>query len=129
MTIGSVLIRGRRAAEMLMTDTATITRAGASTFNPTTGQLTPTSTTVHTGPCNVRMPAAVEIERLFGEEQVTATRLVACFPHDVTGIELGDVVTVTESEDVDLVGVPLRVVALPRRSHVIYKGFACEVIE
>lgn len=117
-----------------MTDTATITRAGASTFNSTTGQLTPTSTTIHTGPCNVRMPIAVEVERLFGEEQVTATRLIACFPHDVSGIEIGDVVTVTVSEDADLVGtasrvVALRVVAIPRRSHVIYKGFGCEVIE
>jgi hypothetical protein len=112
-----------------MTDTATITRGAVPTFDPNTGLETGSATTVHSGPCMVKMPTAVEVERLFGEEQVTATRFIAVFPHDVTGVQVDDVVTVTDSEDADLLAVQLKVVAVPRRSHTLYKGFGCEVVE
>jgi hypothetical protein len=123
----------RRQAASLLTDTATVTRGGgAPTLNTTTGILTPAAgTTVYTGLCRVRQPGGVdsEAERLFGEQQVTATRYIVDFAHDVTGVEVDDVVTVTDTADADLLGRSFRVLTVPAITYQLYKGFPCEVIE
>lgn len=129
--IAEVLPELRSEAESLMVDTAMITRPGGEpTFDPSTGELTPAAgTTIYEGPCRLRQPTASEAELLFGDEQLTRSRFVACFPHDVTGVQIGDVVTVTESDDPDVLLRSFRVASIPLATFTLYKGFPVEVVE
>lgn len=113
-----------------MVDTGTITRAGVPVFNSTTGVYTPgTPTTVHTGPCRLRQPTTTETEVLFGEEQVTELRFIACFPWNVFGVRIGDVIALSSSADTDANNRTYRVVSIPSATFVLYKGFGVVVVE
>ena len=130
MSARSAAERGRRAAARLMVDTATISRAGTSSFDASTGLLTATaSTVVHTGPCRLRSAASIDAAVVFGEEQVVRSAFVACFPHDVVDVHVGDVITITESDDADVFDRSFRVTSVPMLTYSLYKGFPCEVIE
>lgn len=113
----------------MMADTGTVRRPGAQVFNASTGSSSATMTQVYAGRCWIRQASAVEREVLFGETQVTTTRFMACFPHSVTGVRVGDVVTVSASDDADVVGRSFRVLAIPASTYPLYKGFPCEVVE
>lgn len=113
----------------MMVDTGTVRRPGQQVLNAATGTSSASSTLVYSGRCWIRQASAVEREVLFGEEQVTTTRFMACFPHSVTGVRVGDIVTVTASDDVDVLGRSFRVLAIPMSTYPLYKGFACEVVE
>ncbi len=130
MSVLTAVERGRRAAANLMIDVATVTRpGGAPVFDLNTGLLTPAAgTVIHEGPCRLRQPSATESDTLFGEQQVTLSRFIAVFPHDVAGIEIDDVITLTESADVDMIGVEFKVMMVPLSTFVIYKGYPCEVV-
>lgn len=119
----------REASESLMVDTATIWRQGPSVFDPATGLLTDSRTAIHSGPCRIRPATAEEATHQFGEQQVTTSRHIACFPHDVTGVRVGDVIEVTASDDIDLIGTSLRITATPVLTFVLYRGFPVEVVE
>ncbi len=130
MSVLTAVERGRRAAANLMLDTAVVTRPGGSpTFNAITGVLVPSvGTVVHTGPCRLRQPTPQESEVLFGEQQVSIARFIAVFPHDVTGIDIDDVITLTTSADPDVIGFEYRVTAVPRSTFTIHKSYACEAV-
>lgn len=49
-----LLAQGRAAAEALMVDTCTIRRVTGTTTNTTTGVVTPTYSTVYSGPCKLQ---------------------------------------------------------------------------
>lgn len=121
----------RLQAESMMVDRADIVRsAGVPVFNPATGLLESSETTVYTDrPCWLRMPTTMETERLFGEEQVTTTRYVACFAYDTFGVQIGDVIRLTECEDVDALLREYRVVVTPTRTVGVLKNFGCETVE
>jgi hypothetical protein len=127
----SATLQGRLAAEALMVDTAVVSRpGGAAVLNATTGILTPAAaTTVHTGPCRMRQPTAFEAEVQFGEEQVTTSRFIACFPNDVTGLAIDDVVMITVSDDADMLNRRFRVLAISLGTYVLYKGYPVESVE
>lgn len=137
MSLGDAVVHAipdlRQAAESLMVDTATITRPGADTFNSATGQIeSGAGTVVYTGPCRMRQPTGIaEAEILFGEQQVTRQRFVACFEHTVTGVQIDDIITITESADADTLaaGRQFRVTGVPMSTFTLYKGFPCEVVE
>lgn len=116
-----------------MTDTGMITRPGdgEAELDPETGALTPPDpeTVQDEGPCRVRMPTTIEMNRLFGEEDVSITRYVAVFPWDSSVAQIGDLVTITESDDPSLLGAPFRVVLIPRMTHLMYRAYGCEVVE
>lgn len=130
MSVLATVDRGRVAAERLMVDEATVSRPGEPTFNPDTGLLEPASSTVlYSGKCRLRQPSAQETQVLFGEQQTTTTRFIACFPHDADGFEIGDIVTFTESHDPDVLAASLQIMAVPIATFTIYKGYPCEVAE
>ncbi len=114
-----------------MVDTGRISRPGGDpVFDPVTGLLTPAAgSVVHEGPCRLRMPTAVETNVLFGEQDVTKSRFVACFPAEVTGVEIGDVVTLIESDDADALNREFQVVSVPAMTFVVYRAFGCESVE
>ena len=123
--------RGRRLAEDLMVDRVTITRAGATTFDPTSGLLSSTPTTVETDvPCRVRVPTTAEASTLFGEEQVTVTRYIACIPFDAgDDLAVYDVLVVDESVSCDLVGRRFRILSLPSTTFTLYRMIPCQLVE
>lgn len=131
MTAPTAVQRGRRAAQALMVDTATVTRPGGrGTVDTSTGLLTPQDgAQIYDGPCRVRQPSAQESESLFGEEQVTTSRFVACFPHDATGFAIDDIITLIDTQDPDALGRPLRITAVPSATFTMYKGYPAEAVE
>ena len=120
----------RSSAESLMVDTVTVTRPGADTFNPATGLLTAAAgTTIYEGPGRLRLPTAQESDVMFGEEQLTRYRFVACLPHDTTGVQIGDVLTITKSGDPDVVQRSYTITAVHLSTFTMYKAYGCEVLE
>lgn len=114
MTLASavtdVLPTLRAEAEAAMPDTCTITRSGGEpVFDPNTGTYTPAApSTVYTGRCRVQAKADEVVAA--GDQPVTLRRFTASLPVATSGIEVDDVLTVTDSADADLVGLSLRVV-------------------
>lgn len=131
MTAAEVATRGQALAESLMTDTCTITRAGAGerTFNATTNSYTdPADTTVYTGACRVK-PSALSgnTTAQAGEREVSLWPYSVSIPFAETA-ELDDVVTVTASADPSLVGRTLRVRSVARGTYLTARRLDCEEV-
>jgi hypothetical protein len=102
MTATSTAVRGRRLAESIMVDTCTITRPGSDsgTFDPDTGETVPSArTTVYTGKCRSRSREVLSRVAEMGGQAVTTSAYVVSIPVTTTGVEVGDMVTVTASND------------------------------
>lgn len=104
-----VLAAGRAFLPASLADACVIEHpTGASTRNPTTGEVVKTYVTVYTGPCKVSdaTPSGTEVAEA---HRATLTPKVTV-PSDVVGVVEGDRVTITASaSDPDLVGRQLRV--------------------
>lgn len=128
--IRAVLPELRAANDALLVDLGEIVRPGPGTYDPNTFLVTPNEPVIYTGPCRIRQPNGIaENERIFGDTQITASRFIACFRHDLTGVTIDDVVRLLESDDADLLGRRFRVLAVPMTSLSLYKGFPCELVE
>lgn len=113
-----------------MIDAVEITTPTEDTFNPNTGLIEPVDdTVVYSGPARIRMPTGTEMESVFGERQVTRLRFMVDLPHDVTGVAIGDAVTVTESDDASALTRTFSVVAIPSETFNLYRPIGCEVAE
>lgn len=95
----------RHTEAALMDTTVTVRRpAGAPTFDPDTGQLTTTSTTIYTGPALVRSNMWQGVDVQLGQQERRIRGIRAKFPAD-TALEPNDVITVdASSHDARLVG-------------------------
>lgn len=126
---------GRRRVGDTLIDTATISRGGAApVFDPNTGTYTPSAaTTVHAGPCRVRPASLAAIgissEAIFGDTQITTTRFSITFPHDIPNVLVGDMITITKSDDPHIGTRAFRVVAVPSTTLLMYRNFGCEVVD
>ncbi len=107
MSRATVLARGRRAAEAGMTDTCTIRRVTGQTTDEVTGAVTPTylSPDPYTGRCRVQQAQAQAEQHTAGQDYQLLLHLEVQLPISVTGLQVGDEVTVTAAvHDPDLVG-------------------------
>lgn len=111
MTAAALTMAGRAAAEALMTDTCTITRAGTPTTDPDTGEVTDNPTTVYTGRCKVQQANVQSRPQSPGEAAVLMVRREVHLPVATSGgIRAGDLVEITACPlDPDMVGRRLRV--------------------
>lgn len=124
-----MMSRGRIAADSLMIDSAVVVRPASADFDAATGLLdTPVGTVVYSGRCRMRQPTTQELETMFGERQVITSRSVACLPHDAVGLLVGDVLTLTDTGDVDTSTRSFRITALPSATFMLYKGYPCEAV-
>lgn len=123
-------LQGRRMAESIMLDTATIHRSsGEPTFDPNTGTYTSSSPgLVHTGACRVRTSTTIEATELFAERQVSTSRLAVLFPFDIPEVIVGDTVTIIDSNDEHLIGREFRVVLVPFSTFTTARSLGCEVV-
>lgn len=120
MSAASVLARGRAAAEALMVDAdaCVITRVPGRTTNTTTGVVTETTSTLYTGKCRVQQKPAEARREEIGEDRTLLLTMMVQLPASVTGLIVGDRITITASaHDPDLVGRVLRVQDLAHKSH------------
>lgn len=121
MTMTAALASGRRAAERLMDDRATIVRPSGppGAPDPVTGVVTtPTTPLVTAYPCRLRSFEPFEAKAEVGAQQVTTQRTALRLPVSVTYIpEPGDIVTITVSRhDPSIVGRIFRVANKPTNS-------------
>lgn len=102
----------RPTATSTMTSVCDVTRAGTGegTYNPGTGQTTPPAgTTVQLDvPCRIQAEIRDYVVDA-GDEPVSFHRYLVTLPYDVAQVLVDDLVTVTASEDAQLVGKSLRV--------------------
>ena len=105
MSVEGALARGRVAAEALMVDACTIGRRGSGgSVDDTSGVITPDRDVVYTGKCRVQQRQASSGEQRPGEDFQLLVSVEVQLPMSVTGLEVGDQVTITASIDPELVG-------------------------
>lgn len=125
MSAQTVLLRGRAAAIALMVDACTIQHQTGSSTNTTTGAVTPTYSTVYTGPCKVQGAMSAGGQDI-AEAHLAVLRPFVHVPITVTGVVEGDVVTITASvNDVELVGRVFRVLGPDHKSFATARRLQC----
>jgi len=107
----------RTQAESLMIDECTVTRPGDPVTDPETGNVTPGSTLVYTGPCKVQQTISQASNPSAGGHQFTVQDVRWDTPVTAGPFLVDDVVTITASVmDPQLVGREMRVVELFHKS-------------
>lgn len=110
MSASLLTLRGRRRAEALMLDACTITRRAAPVYPDTTtdgdtGKVTPSVTTIYTGPCKIQAADAAGSPTRVGEAELVTSSLTLHLPMSATGVTADDIAAVTASLlDPDLAG-------------------------
>jgi len=100
-----------------MLDACTVSRPGDPATDPETGNVTPGSTLVYTGPCKVQQTISQASNPSAGGHQFTVQDSRIDFPVDAGPLAVGDVVKITASVlDPQLVGREMRVVELFHKS-------------
>lgn len=118
MTAASAVARGRTAAEALMVDACTVTRITGRATDTTTGEVTDVIAALYAGKCRVQQSRGEARREDVAEDRVALLRIEVQLPMSVTGIQVGDVVTVTASAlDSDLPGRVFRVQDLAHKTH------------
>jgi hypothetical protein len=129
MSAESATLAGRRAAEAGMVDACTITREVGRTTDPDTGVTTKTLTQLYSGKCRVQQPGRMARPEQVGEAQVYQLLVDVQLPMSVTGLAVGDVVTITASSlDGDLVGRHFWLKDLAHKSHMTARRVGCEEV-
>ena len=129
MSAATAAARGQAAAARLMTDTCTLSAPDVEgVLDEQTGQYTTApGAQRYSGRCRVRPADSQERVVEAGERPVSLRTYVVSVPVTVTGVEVGDVVRVTASVlDPDLAGVRLRVVDVPKGTHLTARRLICE---
>lgn len=119
MSARTAVLAGRRAAEALMVDRATVTRPTVTTGPD--GLDTLTETTVWTGPCKVQTYEAHETAANAAGALVTIQRYSIHLPHHVDAVRVGDLIRVTGYLSM------FRVTGLFDKTHVTSRRFQVDV--
>lgn len=131
MTAEAATLAGRAAAEALMTDSITFTRAAGSTsFNETTGRETAgTPTTVYSGPCKIQRQRVAPQDPEAGERTVTVEQVEVHLPVSATGVRVGDVGTIGSAAlDPALVGRSFRAAGLFHKTYATARRLRCDEV-
>jgi sulfite reductase alpha subunit-like flavoprotein len=119
--------RGRAKAEELMTDTCVINRITGWTLDPNTGANTPTLAPQYSGKCRVKVAgASTAQDSSVGETSVPQIPTVVSVPTSVITLAEGDQVTISASNDPELVGKVLLIKAIQTSTHITARRLLCE---
>lgn len=119
MSRAALLARARAAATAGMADTCRIRRrTGESTTNDATGVVTPAyGADVYTGPCRVQARRETSSSSEVAEDRVVLLAMEVQLPMTVTGLAIGDEITVlTSATDPDLPGRLLLITSLAHKT-------------
>lgn len=129
MSRESVTARGQRAAEAGMVDTCTIRRrTGDQTTNDVTAAVAHVYVTPdpYSGPCRVQQGRlATSSDTTVGEDTAVELALEVQLPIAVTGLQVGDEVTITASQDADLPGRLFLIRSLGHKTHPTARRVQC----
>jgi hypothetical protein len=127
MSRASALARGQFAAELGMADACTIRRAsGGGTTDPITGFPSQTYTALYAGKCRVQQHQASADRKDIGEDNVLLLSVEVQLPMSVTGLEVGDEITITAAaNDADLPGRVFRIHDLAHKSEATARRVQC----
>ena len=118
MSRASLLARGQAAAEAGMVDACTIRRRDGTTFDRFSGTTVPNWDDLYAGKCRVQQGIAQADEQDAGEDYQLRLRLVVQLPISVTGLGVGDEITVTAAaHDPELVDTVFLVRDLFAKTH------------
>jgi hypothetical protein len=95
MSAAGAVARGRALAESLMVDACTIRRSTGTATDDNTGEVTPTWDDVYAGKCRVQQQTTGSQAATAGQDYQLLQRLEVQLPMSVTGVEVGDEVTIT----------------------------------
>lgn len=119
MSARTAVLAGRKAAEALMTDRATVTRPTVTTGADGLDLLT--ETPIWAGPCKVQTYEAHETEANAAGALVTIQRYSIHLPHHVDAVRVGDLIRVAGYLSV------FRVTGLFDKTHVTSRRFQVDV--
>jgi hypothetical protein len=127
MSAAGITARGQlRAQAVLMVDACTIVRIGTRVTDTTTGEVTEPTSTLYTGACRVQQAQAQAQTEDAGEDHLLLLRLEVQLPISVTGLRVGDEVTITTSvHDPDLPGRVFLVHDLAHKTHATARRVQC----
>lgn len=129
-TAEAATLAGRAAAEALMVDQCTITRASTAepVFNEETGGYAPGApTTVYEGPCRVKPRDNVDRVVQAGEQPISLWPYLVSVPMSTLDVQLDDRITITLAAlDPALLGLALRVRQVLKGSHITARRLGCE---
>lgn len=124
MSATSATLRGRSAAERLMTDTCTIRRVTGQATDAETGVVTNTYTTVYSGRCKVQQRGASGGNTDVGQAAIVLVSLELHIPASATGVTTDDIATITASAlDADLVGRMFHLTGVAHKSYLTARRF------
>lgn len=110
--------------ERRFVDSCVVKRQTGETFDPDTGQATPTYATQYSGPCLVR-PGSPS-DTVAGEQQVELRTYTVLVPHHVTTPQVDDLVDVTSTRDGVLNGKTLVVRNVSSDTYNTVRRLVCE---
>lgn len=123
--VDRLLARGRAAAGRWMVDACTIQHPTGATLNTANGVITPTYTTVYSGPCEMQgsmSPSGQEV----AEAHLAVLSPTLKVPIEVVGVVEGDLVTMTASRnDPELPGKTFRIKGPSHKSSATARRFQC----
>jgi hypothetical protein len=121
----------RETSQQAMPDVVRVSRpAAGSTFDPVTLIETPAAPqTIYQGAGRVRMPTPTEMERVFGDTEVTLLRLIVKVPADVTGVSRDDRVQVLSGTDPDVAQRSFRVTVVSTGSNWVDRTLGVEEVQ
>lgn len=128
MSRDSALASGRTAAEAGMADACTIRRITGRSAPSAAGAVTPTylSPDPYAGKCRIQQSQATATREEVGEDHLLMLRLEVQLPMTVTGLEVGDEVTITASAyDEDLVDRVFLIHDLAHKTHATARRVQC----
>ena len=97
MSVTTVTLRGRAAAEARMLDTAAVSRPGTPTSNADTGVTTPVTTPIYTGKCRIRQAVVMDRPLESGQAQRYVQHSILSVPIAAPVLLTDDIVTITAS--------------------------------
>jgi len=126
MNPAQVVKRGRRVAKRVMTDRVDILRPTGGWTEDGDGNQVPATSTVNSAVKAWIRPIA-QNSRIVesGGQPVTLLAYDVLLPHDVSGIEIDDLVVVTSSDGTDLQGRTLTVVDVTWGTHQVARRLVC----
>jgi hypothetical protein len=95
---------GQAAAEALMVDACTIRRLTGTVTDKDSGDPVKTWDDLYAGKCRIQQGLAQAAQQDAGEDYLLQLRLEVQLPVAVVALEVNDEITVTTSQDPDLVG-------------------------
>jgi hypothetical protein len=132
VSVEDALLAGRAAAEAKMVDHCTITRASTEqgVLDPVTGlHVEPPPQVIYSGLCKVQRAGLTPATPLAGERRFTVEVVEVHVPMRVTGVDVGDPVTIDSSLfDPALVGRDFTVRGDPAKSYATARRLRCEEV-